>query len=147
MNKVFNTIYGCLLICGWMLIFFCGQSDGTKVSKSDNVTITQLVKLCCSDHEVFDITTQKCLNITCANLVNGTKMDVLNKLIDTKGKGVITNTIDEQSWDKEKYKIAYKYQADTKSKVKFGENKLVVQRIYSEYFRFVISFLLHSSYT
>ena len=137
MNKAFKSNRSCLFICGWILIFFCGQSGSTKVSKSDNVTITQLVKLCCSDHEVFDITTQKCLNLTCANLVNQTKMDVLNDLIDTKGKGVITNTIDEESWDQEKYKIAYKYQTDTQSKVKFGQNKLVVQRIYSEYFRFV----------
>ena len=146
MNKSSNKSYGCLFICGWILIFVCGQSGGTKVSKGDNVTITQLVKLCCSDHEVFDITTQKCINLTCANLVNETKMGALNKLIDTKGKGVVTNTIDEESWDQEKYKIAYKYQTDTKSKVKFGENKLVVQRIYSEYFRFDISFL-YSSYT
>ena len=109
MNKAFKSHQSFLFICGWIFIFFGGQSGSIKISKGDNVTITQLVKLCCSDHEVFDITTQKCLNLTCANLVNETKMDVLSKLIDTKGKGVITNTIDEESWDQEKYKIAYKY--------------------------------------
>ena len=137
MKIAFQRLWRCLLINGLILSAMSGESKSIKVAESDNVTITQLVKLCCSDDEVFDITTQKCINLNGTNLADESKMDVLSQLINTKGKDVITNTIERKIWDQEKYKIAYKYQTDPRSKVKLGKNKLIVQRLYSEYFRCV----------
>ena len=137
MKIAFQRLWRCLLINGLILSVMSGESKSIKVAESDNVTITQLVKLCCSDDEVFDITTQKCINLNGTNLADESKMDVLSQLINTKGKDVITNTIEEKIWGQEKYKIAYKYQTDRRSKVKLGKNKLIVRRVYSEYFRCV----------
>ena len=137
MKITYQRLWRCLLFNGLILSVSSGESESIKASESDNVTITQLVKLCCSDDQVFDITTQKCINLKGTNLADETKMDVLSQLINTKGKDVITNTIEEKIWGQEKYKIAYKYQTDPRSKVKLGKNKLIVQRLYSEYFRCV----------
>ena len=139
MKIAFQRLWRCLLINGLILSAMSGESKSIKVAESDNVTITQLVKLCCSDDEGFDITTQDCITLNGTNLADESKMEVLKQLIPfySNGKDVIRNAIDEKIWGREKQKIAYKYQTDRRSKVKLGENKLIVQRLYSEYFRFV----------
>ena len=135
-----------ILPCNWLWIFiggltmsaFPGATKSTNNLENDNITITQLVKLCCSDDEVFDIITKKCVPFSNANLFNKSKMDALNEMIDIKGKIVVPylGAIDQEIWGQENYKIAYKYQADPLTKVQVGDKKLVVQRIYPEYFRY-----------
>ena len=130
MKITFQRLWRCLLFCGLILSVMSGESKSINISESDNVTITQLVKLCCSDDQVFDITFQDCTNLNGTNLADESKMDVLSQLINTKGKDVITNTIEEKIWGQEKYKIAYKHVAgDLRTWFQFELKKLPAARL------------------